>query len=155
MTRRLVIVFLGGGLGAATRAGLLTSLPSGFIAVLIANLVGTFVLAYLLVLADEAGLLHVETRLFLTVGFLGGLTTFSTLAWQADGLISLGPGGSVIALAYVTGTVLGGIVMVQAGFATGRQSLLLIERGAEWVLARLTERGLRTVRGKDTEETAR
>ena len=70
--RRLMIVFAGGGVGSCLRALVLAwlapwaaTLPAP---VLLANLVGAFVLSVVVVLADEAGLLRPETRLFLAVG---------------------------------------------------------------------------------------
>lgn len=126
--RRAFIVFLGGGLGAALRGLLLAWLaPWGAIVplpVLLANVLGAFLLAIVVVLADETGLLSVETRLFLAVGLLGGFTTFSTLDWGADLLLARGSGAGM-ALIYLVASVTGGIVGVCGGFVAGRKLVAL------------------------------
>lgn len=145
--RRPVLVFIGGGLGACARgllfawlAPLGTVLP---IPVLLANVLGAFVLGVIVVLADEAGLLHAETRLFLAVGVLGGFTTFSTFGWGVDLLFAQGPGGAGAALVYLVASVMGGAVAISVGLVAGRELVLVLEHEAERLLARLQERGLR------------
>jgi len=120
--RRSLIVFLGGGIGACLRALLLVWLaPWGTVLpapVLVANVLGAFVLGVVFVLADEAGLLRVETRLFLAVGVLGGFTTFSTFGWGADQLLARGAVGA--AVVYLGGSVAGGMAGVAAGLTVAR-----------------------------------
>ncbi len=119
---RPVIVFIGGGTGACLRGLLLEWLsPLAAVApvpVLLANLLGSFLLGVVYVLADEAGLLSVEARLFLAVGVLGGFTTFSTLDWGAD--LLLARGAVAPALLYLLASLLGGVVAVIAGLAATR-----------------------------------
>jgi fluoride exporter len=143
--RRVVLVFFGGGAGAALRALLLwqlsgseSSLPAG---VLLVNLIGALVLGVIFVLADEAGLLRAGTRLFLTVGVLGGFTTFSTLGWGTDLLV--GKGQSLAALIYLVVSVAGGVLAVGLGMIAAREAVGLLERGALAVLQRLNARGHR------------
>jgi CrcB protein len=126
--RRVIIVFLGGGIGASLRALLITWLASwGTVTpVLIANVTGAFVLGVIFVLADEAGLLRAETRLFIAVGILGGYTTFSTFDWGAD--ILLAGHARAEALAYLVASLIGGIVAVVAGQVAGRGLVALIGR---------------------------
>lgn len=120
--RRPLIVFLGGGIGASLRALLLLWLaPWGAVLpapVLVANVLGAFVLGLVFVLADEAGLLRAETRLFLAVGVPGGFTTFSTFGWGADQLLARGAVGA--ALIYLGSSLVGGVVGVTAGLAMAR-----------------------------------
>jgi len=131
--RRPLIVFLGGGIGASLRALLLVWLaPWGTVLpapVLVANVLGAFVLGMVFVLADEVGLLRVETRLFLAVGVLGGFTTFSTFGWGADQLLARGAVG--VAVMYVGGSVAGGVAGVTAGLAAvgARASMPRARRG--------------------------
>jgi CrcB protein len=125
---RVAAVFLGGGLGACARFLLLqvlspwsTRLP---LPVLLVNVIGSFLLGVVFVLADEADLMRSTTRLFLAVGVLGGFTTFSTLGWGADTLI--GGGHTFTALIYIVASLIGGMIAVAGGVETGRE----IVRGA-------------------------
>lgn len=165
--RRALLVFVGGGSGASLRALLLVwlqpwsaSLP---IPVLLANLLGAFILGLVFVLADEAGLLRAETRLFLAVGVLGGFTTFSTFGWGADLLLAHGAHWAA-GLSYLAASMIGGVVAVSVGLLAGRELVALLERGAVALLGRLDERGLRrtgtaradlaTIEAEDREESA-
>ena len=120
--RSPLIVFVGGGIGSCLRGALLGwlsgwggSLPAP---VLLANLLGSFVLGVVFVLADEAKLLGVEARLFLAVGVLGGFTTFSTFAWGADVLLA-DSGGRPVAVAYLLASVLGACCPCGSGLVLG------------------------------------
>src|SRR5205085_7547065 len=141
--RRAVIVFVGGGIGSCLRAVVLAWLSSWstWLPVLLVNLVGSFVIGVVFALADEAGLLRSETRLFVAVGMLGGFTSFSTFGWGADLLAGRGAGG--IALAYVVASVVGGPAVAGAGVVAGREIVVALERAAVGLLGRLDERGLR------------
>jgi CrcB protein len=141
--RRAVIVFVGGGLGSCLRAVVLAWLSawSTWLPVLLVNLVGSFLIGLVFALADEAGLLRAETRLFVAVGVLGGFTTFSTFGWDADLLAGGGSGG--IALASVAASVVGGVAAAGAGVVAGREVVVALERAAVGLLGRLDERGLR------------
>jgi CrcB protein len=134
--RRVVVVFLGGGLGSVLRAGLITWLaPGGATApVLLANLLGAFVLGLVYVLADEAGLLRSTTRFFLAVGVLGGFTTFSTFIWGADLLVAPPTWGE--AVNYLVASVGGGVVAMVAGLVAGRELVLALQRDARPLPAR-------------------
>ena len=112
--RRAVIVFVGGGIGSCLRAVMLAWLSawSPWLPVLLVNLVGSFLIGMVFALADEAGLLRAETRLFVAVGVLGGFTTFSTFGWGAD--LLAGRGAGAIALVYVVASVVGGAAAVGA-----------------------------------------
>jgi CrcB protein len=143
--RRPLLVFVGGGCGACLRALLLAWLqPWGVslpVPVLLANVLGAFLLGVVSVLADEVGLLQAETRLFLAVGVLGGFTTFSTLGWDADLLLVQGArrGAGLIYL----GASLSGVAAVSVGILAGRALVAVLERGAVALLRRLDERGMR------------
>jgi fluoride exporter len=136
--RRSLIVFAGGGIGACARSLLLQSLSTRGslpLPVLLANLIGSFLLAVLFVLADEVGLLGARIRLFLAVGVLGGFTTFSTFGYGADLLIA--HGNQTTVLVYVLGNVLGGITAVALGLLAGRELVAALERVAHGVILRL------------------
>jgi CrcB protein len=98
----LMVVFLGGGLGSAARflvAKWLNGphwLPFG---TLITNIAACFILGTLVALADHKLLLNPYLRLFFTVGFCGGFSTFSTFSQET--IVMLNGHFNFAALAYV------------------------------------------------------
>ena len=118
--------FIAVGLGAALGAWLrwifgivLNPLGSGILlGTLAANLIG----GYLIGMAVEYFVHHdsvpPEFRLFVIVGFLGGLTTFSSFSSEAVALISIRQEGWLLAL--VAAHVLGSLLMTWLGILTVR-----------------------------------
>lgn len=90
----LAAVAAGGVLGAEARAGVAALLPTpsgGFpVGTLLVNVSGCLLIGVLLVLVVEAGRGHPLARPFLGVGVLGGYTTFSGYAVDAQRLIDGG-----------------------------------------------------------------
>ena len=92
---RLLLVALGGALGSTLRylaataalAWLGPSFPWGTLAV---NLVGSFLIGLVQQLATEGLLLGEDARLFLTVGVMGGLTTYSAFSYDTVRLLEAG-----------------------------------------------------------------
>lgn len=142
---RVLLIFLGGGMGSSLRALLLWHLSAwdGYLpgSVLLVNLLGAFVLGVIFVLTDEAGLLQTGTRLFLAVGVLGGFTTFSTFGWGA--VVLIGQGQGLAALIYLTASVAGGVLAVGLGMIVARKAVGMLEYSALAVLQRLNARGQR------------
>lgn len=108
----------GGAVGTLARYGLAgminqSSHPWGTVTV---NLVGSLGLG-LLVGIWEGGP-PADHQLAITIGVLGGFTTFSTFALDTIGLWERGAGG--IALLSVTVSVVGGLAAAVAGLALGR-----------------------------------
>jgi fluoride exporter len=92
---------------------ILPSLPLG---TLVANLVGGYLMGITMgILALGSPMSH-EMRLFITAGFLGGLTTFSAFSGEAVYLLSRGQYGW--ASAHVLGHVVGSLVMTGLGILT-------------------------------------
>jgi fluoride exporter len=58
--------------------------PFGTLAV---NLIGCFLIGILYAMSERWNILTPEWRLFLTTGFCGGFTTFSTFTYEAYGLL--------------------------------------------------------------------
>ena len=152
--KRCGLVFVGGGLGAVLRAVILAqvSTADSLALVLLVNLIGSFVLGLVFVLADEAGLLRAQARFFLAVGVLGGFTTFSTFGWGAD--VLLAHHELVRATVYLLGSACGGAVAVQAGLAAGRELVVQLERSARALLWRLNEHGFRREATAETDMAA-
>ena len=88
----LLAVGAGGCLGALARYGLSTwavrvwggRFPVG---TLVVNVLGCFLLGALMAALAERQLLAPEARLFLTIGFLGSFTTFSTVGYETFDLL--------------------------------------------------------------------
>jgi CrcB protein len=104
-----VIVFLGGGIGAALRHGinilaariLGTGFPHG---TLIINVSGSLIMGLVAAWFAFKGDASQHWRLFLTTGILGGYTTFSAFSLDAALLYERGEIGS--AALYVLGSVI-------------------------------------------------
>ena len=116
----LLLVFLGGGIGASARHGInvaaLRALGPGFPwATLIINVTGSILMGLLAgYLAFRAGgNLTQHARLFLATGVLGGYTTFSAFSMDAALLMERGATGQ--ALLYVLGSVVLSILGLFAG----------------------------------------
>jgi CrcB protein len=118
-----LIVFFGGGLGAALRHGVNivaarafgTDFPHG---TLIINVLGSLAMGLIAeYFALKIGLPQ-RWRLFLTTGILGGFTTFSTFSLEAALLYERGAATS--AAIYVIGSVVLGIAALFAGMAIVR-----------------------------------
>jgi CrcB protein len=92
---RLLLVAAGGALGSSLRYMVATAalvwlgpaFPWGTLAV---NLVGSFLIGLVQQLATEAFVLGEETRLFLTTGVMGGLTTYSAFSYETVRLFETG-----------------------------------------------------------------
>lgn len=104
-----LIVFVGGGLGAASRHGVNVAaarvfgvgFPWGTVIVNIAGSLAMGLIVAWLAFRGGGGWTQ-HTRLFLTTGFLGGFTTFSAFSLDAALLWERGAHG--LAAAYVAGS---------------------------------------------------
>ena len=118
-----LIVFLGGGIGAAMRHGinlavaraLGTAFPYG---TLLINISGSFIMGLIAAYFAFKGDASQHWRLFLTTGILGGYTTFSAFSLDAALLYERGELG--MAALYVIASVALSIVGLFAGLALVR-----------------------------------
>lgn len=105
-------VGIGAAIGAWIRWGLGFFLNPVFVALplgtLLANLVGGYLMGLAMGVVGTGTSLSPEMRLFITTGFLGGLTTFSAFSAEAVHLLTRGEYGWVSAhvLSHVIGTLL-------------------------------------------------
>lgn len=91
----VLIVMLGGGVGAATRYLIAnwaaeiygTDFPYG---TLIVNVVGCFIIGVIMTLVTEKVIVNPYWRLLTVTGFLGGLTTFSSFSYETLRLLGDG-----------------------------------------------------------------
>lgn len=117
------LVALGGAAGVLARDLLDAALPArgGVPAgILIANLVGAFALGLLVEALGSAGpptLGRVRARLLLGTGFLGALTTYSSLI-VGSGVLALDR-SLALAAGYLVATVVLGLLATGAGVAVG------------------------------------
>jgi CrcB protein len=93
---KILLIGLGGFIGAVLRYGISglvqnlsrsISFPYGTLAV---NVIGCLVIGALSHLVETRGVLNVQARLFIFVGVLGALTTFSTFSNETINLIREG-----------------------------------------------------------------
>lgn len=120
-----LLVFLGGGIGAAARHGvnvaaarwLGTAFPWGTLTVNIVGSLAMGLLAAWFAFRADAGLTQ-HARLFLTTGILGGFTTFS--AFSLDAVVMWERDAFIMAGVYVVVSVVVSILALFAGFAMVR-----------------------------------
>jgi len=85
---------------------------------LMVNIVGSFLLGLIYMLALRKAGLTENGRLFLGVGFCGGFTTFSAFALENFNLLQQKfPGTSIL---YITISVVAGVLALAAGIWTSR-----------------------------------
>jgi CrcB protein len=118
-----VLVAIGGAAGSLLRFGVnrLTIHYLGVdtvVGTFAVNIVGSFALGLLASVFIARSDIPIEVRAMLTVGLLGGFTTFSTLAYDGVRLLS---GGEVArAGAAIAANVLIGLLAAYLGVLTGR-----------------------------------
>jgi fluoride exporter len=91
----IVIIGIGGALGAVTRYGIALwvgqrwgrSFPLGTFVI---NVSGSFLIGLLMTLLAERFTVNPQWRLLLVVGFLGAYTTFSTFEYETGALLKDG-----------------------------------------------------------------
>jgi len=88
--------------------------PYGTLAV---NILGCFLIGFFFALAEERALISAEWRIFLTTGFCGGFTTFSTFSFETVSMIRQGE--ILFAGLYVGMSVLIGFFATYVGSAAG------------------------------------
>lgn len=107
--KAVLLVALGGALGAVSRYGLMLLsvrlFGAGFpIGTLIVNVAGSLAMGLLLAVIERHVALEPVLRPFLMAGFLGAFTTFSAFSLDANGLLFRGEAG--LALLYVALSVM-------------------------------------------------
>jgi CrcB protein len=92
MLRNYLLVFAGGGIGASARYWL-SGVVFRFLSAdfpygnLVVNITGCFAIGLLMTLMEERFLLEPMLRIFLTIGILGGFTTFSSFSYETIALL--------------------------------------------------------------------
>lgn len=118
----VLAVFFGGGLGSLMRYLVntlftrYTSLNFPY-ATLLVNITGSFILGLLFVFFIQKTSIHPAWRLALTVGFCGGLTTFSTFSVEVFNILRNGQ--ILTALIYMIVSIVTCIIAAGAGYYIG------------------------------------
>ncbi|MBL8021778.1 MAG: CrcB family protein [Leptospirales bacterium] len=118
----VLLVFLGGGLGSVLRFGLgrwTTGMYPGFpLGTMLANTLGAFLIGLLTLVFIDRNLLGSPYREMILVGFLGGLTTFSSLCYESFVLFQTERWAML--LVYLIGNVLIGFALFLLGRILGQ-----------------------------------
>ena len=123
-TMKILLVMIGGGIGALSRYGVSllaaqlfgTRFPWG---TLIVNLSGCFLIGLSFALADRGlNIMNPSVRLFFVTGFLGGLTTFSTYGLET--VVSMRAGTHLVVMANFLSNNVIGAALVFLGMIVGR-----------------------------------
>ncbi|EGC2947716.1 fluoride efflux transporter CrcB [Listeria monocytogenes] len=114
MCRYAMNLWLGGG-----------DFPS---ATLVVNLIGCFLLAFLMQFLAEKSRISLVILNGIGTGFIGAFTTFS--AFSVDTIQLIQNGAWVLAISYVLASFIGGLIMVKLGRMLSNK---LLNRGAERV----------------------
>jgi len=114
----LLAIALGGAIGSLARYGVASAVQSaawpGFPwGIFVVNVSGGFLMGVIVELGALKLTLSPELRAFLTVGILGGYTTFSTFSLDSVLLIQRGAYGS--AAAYMAGSAILSVAALYAG----------------------------------------
>ena len=118
MIKILLLIGSGSFLGGISRyltsryiqENVLSVFPFGTFTV---NILGCFLIGVIYALSERADFMSVETRMFLTAGFCGGFTTFST--FSNESLALLRDGNILFVALYAGGSVILGILATYLG----------------------------------------
>ena len=123
MIKNYALVFVGGGIGASARyylsGAVYRFLPSDFpYGNLVVNITGCFLIGLLMTLLEERFISEPALRIFLTIGILGGFTTFSSFSYETIELIR--DTEILRAVSNVGASVLGCLAATALGSVIGR-----------------------------------
>ncbi len=118
-----LLVFIGGGLGASLRY-IMSVIFTNYLKInypygtFIINVLGSFLLGLLLMSSLLKNGTNTHLSIFLTIGFTGGFTTFSTFTYEIINLINQ----KLImqSISYVSLSLIFSIVGMYAGIMTGK-----------------------------------
>ena len=105
MIKSILLIGLGGSVGSIARYFIsklnlsydLLSIPIGTLSV---NILGSFLIGFLVGIAEKSTILNADLRLLLMVGFCGGFTTFSSFTNEN---LTLMHNGQFLSLTLYTG----------------------------------------------------
>jgi len=121
MLKNILLIGMGGFIGSIFRYFVsflnisidFFSIPVG---TLLVNITGSFIIGFLIGVADKSTILTLEWRLFLMVGLCGGFTTFSTFTSEN---LTLLHNGQFLSIGLYTGlSIFLGFIAVYLGYIT-------------------------------------
>jgi CrcB protein len=124
-------VAAGSALGGVSRYVIGSALQQRFgiafpVGTLVVNITGSLLLGFILRLALGGTQISPETRIFLTTGFCGGYTTFSTFTYDTAAMLE---GGQYRrAFVYITLSLVLSVLATFAGFALAQSALTFRSR---------------------------
>ncbi len=129
-----IAVGMGGVIGSLLRYGLgffIKDTYSGLfpLATLLANVSGSFLLAFLTMHLFRIGRLHPHWATALGTGLIGSFTTFSTFSIETMHLLQAGKAGT--AAFYVVASLAGGLLAARFGFNAGDALFRRFAKGKE------------------------
>jgi CrcB protein len=119
----VLFVAVGGGLGAAARY-LLQGVVYRFTGAefpygtLVVNVLGCFLIGVMMASLEERFVTVPSLRIFLSIGVLGGFTTFSSFSYESLALLQ--EGNILSGFANILGTFCGCLFATWVGMVTGR-----------------------------------
>jgi CrcB protein len=139
--RRFSAVLCGGFLGTIVRYWL-SILVQSYLGkgwpydILLINISGALILAFVTVLADTTFLIGPTRRLFVNIGFLGAYTTFSSLELGAITLFM--NGNWILALLYLIASFGGGVLAVLLGEWLAQTFIRALKRSPTYKIGKLS-----------------
>lgn len=121
--QNMMLVFIGGGIGAAVRywlSGLVyDKFGSGFpYGTMVVNVLGCLLIGLLMTGMQERFFVQPSLRIFITIGILGGFTTFSSFSYET--VLLLRDGELFTATINVIGAVFTCLVATWIGMQLGK-----------------------------------
>lgn len=119
----LFVVFFGGGLGASLRYFINNAAEKYFgntiFGTFSANILGCFLIGYIFgFMLNKTEIIPPALKLFLTVGFLGGLTTFSS--FSNESLCLLKDGKITNCILYMSASIILGLSASYIGYSLNK-----------------------------------
>ncbi len=124
MWKEAMVVFIGSGLGGLVRFGISKTILSANFpwATFCCNVLACFILGTVVAVAGQKGIMSPNMKLFITVGFCGGFSTFSTFSSETLQLIQVG--NYHIATINIVGSLVLCIVCTFLGILLGSKLLV-------------------------------
>ena len=125
MVNFVILVMVGGGLGAMLREFVMLMVPNpvdGFpLDILVANLLAAFLLGLVTAL-HRCQILSDDVNMLLGAGIMGGMSTFSSFVYGSVVLIQASIASAAVALVYVGASLVLGYLAIIVGEKLGGQA---------------------------------